>query len=127
MKEEKIDRLIRETVNDEFFQNPSKEFTGQVMEKLGVKGQDSKLSTRPLRYKWGLWSMVIIYSILILTVIILPGSLMNSAYQLPEIQLPSISKFISFSSDISRLLVVLIFGGWFLIFIDKFARRIFFR
>ena len=41
MKEEKIDRFIRKTVNDRFIENPSPNFTENVMGKLGVTNQEA--------------------------------------------------------------------------------------
>ena len=61
MKEDKIDRLIRKTVNDGIIQNPSPQFTENIMEKLGVASPSAKLKTQPLKSKWGLRSMIIIY------------------------------------------------------------------
>lgn len=127
MKEDKFDRLIRKTLNDGYMQNPSPRFTENIMEKLGVPAQESRLKTKPIKAKWGIWSMIVIYILLIAFIFILPGSISSSNFQLPEFKLPSLAKYISFSSDISKLLIVLILGGWVLIFLDNYVKRFFTR
>jgi len=123
MKEEKIDRLIRNTINDGYIQNPSSQFTESVMEKLGVVSQGTKLKTKPIRPRWGLWSIVVIYLLLMAAILIIPGNIDSETFQLPKFELPSISKYFSFSGSVSRLLITLILGGWFLIFIDSTIRK----
>ena len=127
MKEDKFDRLIRKTINDGYMQSPSPQFTEHIMEKLGVTGQESKLKTKPIKAKWGIWSMVVIYILLIAFIFIIPGSIESSSFQLPEFELPSLSKYFSFSGNISKLLIVLILGGWILIFLDNYVKRYFTR
>lgn len=123
MKEEKIDRLIRKTINDGLVQNPSPRFTENVMEKLGVPNQVIKLKTKPIKSKWGLRSMVIIYLVLIAAIFFIPGGVESSGYQLPKIELPSLSQYFQISGSVSKMLIILIIGGWFLIFIDKYLKR----
>ena len=127
MKEDKFDRLIRKTINDGYMQGPSPQFTEHIMDKLGVAPQESRLKIKPIKAKWGIWSMVIIYLLLIAFIFILPGSIESSGFQLPEFKLPSLSKYISFSGDMSKLLIVLILGGWVLIFLDNYVKRFFTR
>jgi len=127
MKEEKFDRLIRKTINDGIMQNPSSQFTENVMEKLGVTGQELKLKTKPIKSKWGLRSMIIVYLILIVAIFLIPGSLESSGYQLPKFELPSLSQYFQINGSVSKMLIILIFGGWFLIFIDKYAKKFFTR
>ena len=127
MKEEKIDRLIRKTINDGVIQNPSSQFTESVMEKLGVTGQELKLKTKPIKSKWGLRSMIIVYLILIVAIFLIPGGLESSGYQLPKFELPSLSQYFQISGSVSKMLIILILGGWFLIFIDKYAKKFFTR
>ena len=127
MKEEKIDRLIRKTINDGIIQNPSSQFTETVMEKLGVTGQELKLKTKPIKSKWGLRSMIIVYLILMVAIFLIPGGLESSGYQLPKIELPSLSQYFQISGSVSKMLIILILGGWFLIFIDKYAKKFFIR
>ena len=123
MKEGKIDRLIRNTMNDGFIQNPSHQFTEQIMEKLGIVTHETKLKTKPIKSRWGLWSIVIIYLILMATILIIPGKMNSDLFQLPKFELPSLDKYFSFSGTLSKLLLTLIFGGWFLIFIDNFIKK----
>jgi len=123
MKEEKIDRLIRKSVNDGLIQNPSPQFTENVMEKLGVTSQETKLKTKPIKSKWGLRSMIIIYLILMAAIIFIPGSLESSGYQLPKFELPSLSQYFQISGSVSKMLIILILGGWFLIFIDNYVKK----
>jgi hypothetical protein len=127
MKEEKIDRLIRNAINDGMLQNPSSRFTEGVMEKMGLSNQEIKLKTKPVRSKWGLRSMVFVYIILIIAIFLIPGGLESSGYQLPKLELPSISQYFELSGSISKLLLMLIIGGWILIFIDNYAKKLFMR
>jgi hypothetical protein len=127
MKEEKIDRIIRKTINDGYLQSPSSQFTENIMEKLGVAGQKVKLKTKPMKSKWGLRSMIIIYLILLIAILVIPGGLETNGYQLPKFELPSLSQYFTISGSISKLLITLILGGWFLIFIDKYAKKFFTR
>jgi hypothetical protein len=127
MKEEKIDRLIRKTMNDGILQNPSPQFTENVMEKLGVNGQGIKLKTKPIKSKWGLRSMIIIYLILIIAIFLIPSGLESTGYQLPKFELPSLSQYFQISGSVSKMLIILILGGWFLIFIDNYAKKLFAR
>ena len=127
MKEEKIDRFIRKTVNDGYMENPSPNFTENVMGKLGVSNQEAKLKTKPVKSKWGLRSMIFIYLILMIAILIIPGSMESGGYQLPKFELPSLSKYFVLDSNISKLLIILILGGWFLIFIDNYLKKFFTR
>jgi len=127
MKEEKIDRLIRSTMNDGFMENPSPGFTENVMQKLGVSSQEAKLKTKPVKSKWGLRSMIFIYVLLIALIFIIPGSLLTSDYTLPTFELPSLGEYLTLDSNISKLLIMLILGGWFLIFIDSYLKKFFTR
>jgi hypothetical protein len=127
MKEEKIDRLIRKTVNDGMMQNPSSQFTENVMEKLGLSNQEIKLKTKPVKSKWGLRSMIFVYLILIVAIFLIPGGLESNGYQLPKFELPSISQYFQISGSISKMLLMLIIGGWLLIFIDNYAKKFFTR
>lgn len=127
MKEEKIDRFIRKTINDGYMENPSPNFTENVMGKLGVSNQEAKLKTKPVKSKWGLRSMIFIYLILMIAILIIPGSLESGGYQLPKFELPSLSKYFVLDSNISKLLITLILGGWFLIFIDNYLKKFFAR
>jgi hypothetical protein len=128
MKEEKIDRIIRKTFNDKFIAEPSSEFSDNVMEKLGVKKRESTVVTKPLKPRRGLLLMGGLYILIIALVFFLPGSVERvTTYKLPEISLPAISKYLNFSSGISRLLIVLILGGWALIFFDNYIRKLFMR
>jgi len=127
MKEDKIDRLIRKTVNDGIIQNPSPQFTENVMEKLGVASQSAKLKTKPLKSKWGLRSMIIVYLLLILAIILIPGGLESSGYQLPKFELPSFAQYFQLSGSVSKMLIMLILGGWFLLFIDNYVKKFLMR
>ena len=127
MKEEKIDRLIRETINDGMIQNPSPRFTENVMEKMGLSNQELKLKTKPVKSKWGLRSMIFVYIILIAAIFLIPGGLESGGYELPKFELPSFSQYFQLSGSISKMLLMLIFGGWLLIFIDSYAKKFFAR
>ena len=127
MKEEKIDRLIRKTINDGMMQNPSSQFTENVMEKMGLSNQEIKLKTKPVKSKWGLRSMIFVYLILIVAIFLIPGGLESSGYQLPKFELPAISEYFQISGSISKMLLMLIIGGWLLIFIDNYAKKFFTR
>jgi hypothetical protein len=127
MKEEKIDRFIRRTINDGYIENPSPNFTENVMSKLGVTNQDAKLKTKPLKSKWGLRSMIFIYLIILVAILLIPASLVSGGYQLPNFELPSISEYFVLDGNISKLLLMLILGGWFLIFIDNYLKKFFTR
>ncbi len=127
MKEEKIDRFIRKTVNDGFMENPSPNFTENVMGKLGVSNQEAKLKTKPMKSKWGLRSIIFIYLVLIIVALLIPASLESGGYQLPKFELPTISKYFVLDGNISKLLITLILGGWFLIFIDNYLKKFFTR
>jgi hypothetical protein len=127
MKEEKIDRFIRRTINDGYIENPSPNFTENVMSKLGVTSQDAKLKTKPLKSKWGLRSMIFIYLIILVAILLIPASLVSGGYQLPNFELPSISEYFVLDGNISKLLLMLILGGWFLIFIDNYLKKFFTR
>jgi len=127
MKEEKIDRIIRKTINDGIMQDPSSQFTENVMEKLGLSNQEIKLKTKPVKSKWGLRSMIFVYVILIVAIFLIPGGLESSGYQLPKFELPSISEYFQISGSISKMLLMLIIGGWLLIFIDNYAKKFFTR
>ena len=127
MKEEKIDRFIRKTMNDGYMENPSPEFTENVMGKLGVSNQRAKLKTKPIKSKWGLRSMIFIYIVLMIAILLIPGSLESGGYQLPKFELPSLGKYFTLDGNISKLLIILILGGWFLIFIDNYLKKFFTR
>jgi len=127
MKEEKIDRFIRKTVNDGFIENPSPNFTENVMGKLGVTNQEAKLKTKPFKSKWGLRSMIFIYLVLMIVILLIPAGLESGGYQLPKFELPTISKYLVLDGNISKLLITLILGGWFLIFIDNYLKKFFTR
>ncbi len=123
MKEEKIDRVIRKTINDGYMENPSPGFTENVMSKLGVTHQEAKLKTKPIKSKWGLISMIFIYLILMIAILLIPGSLESGGYQLPKFELPSFGKYFALDGNISKLLIILIVGGWFLIFADNYLKK----
>ena len=125
MKEEKIDRFIRKAINDGYIENPSPNFTENVMDKLGVTNLEAKLKTKPMKSKWGLRSMIFIYLIIMVAILLIPGSLASGGYQLPKFELPSLSKYFVLDSNISKLLLTLILGGWFLIFIDNYLKKFF--
>ena len=127
MKEEKIDRFIRKTINDGSIENPSRNFTENVMDKLGVTHQESKLKTKPMKSKWGLRSMIFIYLILMIVILLIPAGLETGGYQLPKFELPTISQYFVLDGNISKLLITLILGGWFLIFIDNYLKKFFTR
>ena len=127
MKEEKIDRFIRRTINDGYIENPSPNFTENVMSKLGVTNQEAKLKTKPMKSKWGLRSMIFIYLIIMVAILLIPGSLESGGYQMPKFELPSFSEYFVLDGNISKLLLTLILGGWFLIFIDNYLKKFFTR
>ena len=127
MKEEKIDRFIRRTINDGYIENPSPNFTENVMSKLGVTNQEAKLKTKPMKSKWGLRSMIFIYLIIMVAILLIPGTLESGGYQLPKFELPSFSEYLVLDGNISKLLLTLILGGWFLIFIDNYLKKFFTR
>jgi len=127
MKEEKIDRFIRRTINDGYIENPSPNFTENVMSKLGVTNQEAKLKTKPMKSKWGLRSMIFIYLIIMVAILLIPGTLESGGYQLPKFELPSFSEYFVLDGNISKLLLTLILGGWFLIFIDNYLKKFFTR
>lgn len=127
MKEEKIDRFIRRTINDGYIENPSPNFTENVMSKLGVTNQEAKLKTKPVKSKWGLRSMILIYLIIMVAILLIPGSLESGGYQMPKFELPSFSEYFVLDGNISKLLLTLILGGWFLIFIDNYLKKFFTR
>ncbi len=127
MKEEKLDRIIRKTVNDHFIPEPSRDFVDHVMGELGVKPVKSTLKTKPLKPKRGLILMGILYLVILAAVFVLPGSLASSSYQLPQFKLPSLSDYININQNLSRMLIFSILGGWLLIFFDKYIRKLLIR
>ena len=127
MKEEKFDRIIRKMVNDHFMQEPSRDFTDGVMKRLGVKTAPAPLKTKPLKPRWGLILMGALYLIILISVLIIPGSLESSAYRLPEIKFPALADYMNISENLSKMLILLILGGWILLFSDRFIRRLFMR
>ena len=127
MKEEKIDRFIRKTMNDGYMENPSPDFTKNVMGKLGITNQEAKLKTKPIKSKWGLRSTILIYLVLMIAILLIPGGLESGGYQLPKFELPSLGKYFTLDGNISKLLIMLILGGWFLIFIDNYLKKFFTR
>jgi hypothetical protein len=129
MKEEKLDRIIRKTVNDHFVSEPSNEFVDNVMVELGVKPIKSSLKTKPLRPKWGLIIMGILYLVILSSVFFIPGalSLNSTSYQLPQFKLPSLSEYLNISQGLSRMLILLIIGGWLLIIFDNYIKKLFIR
>lgn len=127
MKEEELDRIIRKTVNDHFIPEPSKDFVDHVMGELGVNTVSSNLKTKPLKPKRGLILMAVLYIAILAAVFIIPGSLNSTSYQLPKFNLPAISDYINISQNMSRMLIFLILGGWLLLFLDKYIRKLFIR
>lgn len=127
MKEEKLDRIIRKMVNDHFTPEPSREFVDNVMHELGVKPVKSTLQTKPLKPRRGLFLMGALYLAILLAVFLIPGALETSQYKLPDFKLPSITDYISISQDLSKMLILLILGGWILLFSDRFLRKFFMR
>ena len=127
MKEEKLDRIIRKMVNDHFTPEPSRDFTEKVMNGLGVKPVQSTLKTKPLRPKRGLIVMGVLYLVVLAATFLMPGSLESSSYQLPTFKLPALSDYINLNQDFSKMLVLLILGGWILIFSDRILRKLFIR
>ena len=49
MKEQKIDRIIRKTINEHHFIKPSPEFTRSVLEKMGVKTSPVTVKEKPIK------------------------------------------------------------------------------
>ena len=127
MKENKLDDIIRTTVNKDLLENPSSNFTESVMNKLGISPQDAKLKTKPITSKWGLGTMILIYVLVIGAVFLIPGSVNSGSFQLPSINIPSITQYFNFDENTSIILIMLIFSGWFLLFIDKFLKKLFIR
>lgn len=127
MKENKLDDIIRATINKDLITNPPLKFTESVMEKLGVSPQESKLKTKPIKAKWGLSLMMLVYVLIIGAVFFIPGSVNSESFQLPAFSFPSIAKYFDLGESMSKILIMLIFGGWFLIFIDKFLKKLFIR
>jgi len=125
MKENKLDDIIRTTVNKDMIEKPSLSFTDSVMEKLGVNPQEGKLKTKPIRIKWGLISMIFVYIIIVGAVFLIPGSVSSESFQMPTFNLPSITEYLDLGENTSKILIMLIFGGWLLIFIDKFLKKLF--
>lgn len=127
MKEEKYDRVIRKIVNDHFMPEPSGNFVDNVMGELGVKPVKSTLKSKPLMPKRGLILMGILYVVIIALIFFIPGSLDSTAYKLPKFNLPALSDYIHISKNLSRMLIVLIVGGWLLLFFDNYIRKFFVR
>jgi hypothetical protein len=127
MKEDKLDRTIRKMVNDHFTPEPSREFADNVMHQLGVKPAKSTLQTKPLKPKRGLILMGVLYLAILLSILLIPGALESSQYQLPEFKLPSLANYINISQNLSKMLILLILGGWILLFSDRFLRKLFMR
>jgi len=129
MKDEKLDRIIRKTVNDHFMPEPSRSFVDNVMGELGVKSVKSTLKTKPLKPKWGLILMGIFYLIILASIFFIPGAwtINSSAYQLPQFKIPSISEYLNIGQGLSRMLILLIIGGWLLIFFDNYLKKYFVR
>lgn len=127
MKEDKLDRIIRKMVNDHFAPEPSREFADNVMHQLGVKPAKTTLQTKPLKPKRGLILMGVFYLAILLSILLIPGALESSQYQLPEFKLPSLANYINISQNLSKMLILLILGGWILLFSDRFLRKLFMR
>ena len=127
MKEDKLDRIIRKMVNDHFAPEPSREFADNVMHQLGVKPAKTTLQTKPLKPKRGLILMGVFYLAILLSILFIPGALESSQYQLPEFKLPSLANYINISQNLSKMLILLILGGWILLFSDRFLRKLFMR
>ena len=127
MKEEKVDRIIRKTVNDHFTPEPSREFADHVMEKLGVKPVQSTLKTKPLKPKRGLILMGVVYLAILVSIFFIPKSLESASIQLPKFNLPALSDYISIDQNLSRMLIFSIIAGWLLLFFDKYIRKLFLR
>jgi hypothetical protein len=127
MKEEKLDRIIRKMVNDHFTPEPSRNFVDNIMSEMGVKPAQSNLKTKPLKPRRGLILMGILYAGILLSIFLIPGALETSPYSLPEFKLPSIMNYISIGKDLSKMLILLILGGWILLFSDRFLRKLFMR
>ena len=127
MKEEKLDRIIRKMVNDHFTLEPSKDFTNKVMSGLGLKPAQTTLKTKPLRTKRGLIFMGVLYLAVLVAIFAMPGTLESSSYQLPSFKLPALTDIIHLNQDLSKMLVLLILGGWILIFSDRIFRKLFMR
>ncbi|MBR9999572.1 MAG: hypothetical protein KFF73_11405 [Cyclobacteriaceae bacterium] len=127
MKEEKLDRIIRKMVNDHFIPEPSRDFVDKVMGELGVKPAQSTLKTKPLKSRRGLILMGVLYLAILITILVVPGALESSSYNLPEFKLPSLSEYFNISQNLSKMLILLILGGWILIFFDRYIRKFFMR
>ncbi len=132
MKEDRIDRIIRKTYNSDIEQGPSPEFTERVMKEMGVRRSGSKLETKPLRSKRGLLLTGLIYLFIFALVVVLPMVLPEAmaggtVYQLPEFNLPPLTELLNLDQGMTRILMVLILGGWALIFFDNYIRKLFMR
>jgi len=127
MKEEKYDRIIRKTVNENFMPDPSRDFVDNVMGELGVKPVKATLKTKPLKPKRGLILMGVLYIVILALIFVIPGSLDSSTYQLPKFNLPALSDYIHINQNFSRMLIFLIVGGWLLLFFDNYIRKRFAR
>jgi len=127
MKEEKLDRIIRKTVNDQFTPNPSPNFVDNVMGELGVKQLKSTLNTKPLKPKKGLFLMAGLYLVILASIFFIPGTIESSSIELPQFKFPSLTDYFNISQGLSRMLIMLIIGGWILLFFDKYIKKLFVR
>ncbi len=128
MKEERFDRIIRKTFNDKYLEEPSVNFTDQVMEKMGVTKKTPATAIRPLRQKRGLVLMIILYALIFSLIFFIPSSVESVfSYKFPDFRLPTLSQYLDPGSGFSKLLIALILGGWLLIFLDNFIRKFFTR
>lgn len=129
MKEEKLDRLIRKTINKDYLSAPSGDFTERVMNTLGVKRSEQNVVTKPLKPKRGLILMIFIYLIIFVSIFFIPGVMQSSSLTnlLSNFQIPSLTQYLHLDNNMSKILIMMISGGWMLLFFDKYIKRFFMR
>ncbi len=127
MKEEKLDRIIRKTINDHFTPDPSPNFVEHVMGELGVRQLKPTLTTKPLKPRKGLFLMGALYLGILISIFFIPATIESSALQLPQLKIPSLTEYLNINQGLSRMLIILIIGGWILLIFDKYVKKLFVR
>ena len=122
MKEQKIDRVIRKTINEHHFIKPSPEFTRSVMEKMGLKTSPVTVKEKPIKARWGLILTFSLYALIAISLLFVPQSSESSVNLIPEFSLPSIAKYLNLSNTVSKMILILTFGGWILILVDNYIK-----
>lgn len=127
MKEQKIDRFIRKTVNENHNLKPSPEFTENILEKLGVKTTPAVSKPKPIRNKWGLILTVSLYILIMVSLLVIPQNQESTMTWIPQFSLPAIGDYLNVSSNVYKMILILIMGGWILLIADNFVKKLFLR